>query len=152
MLLLQQHVLQQRKMFFFRAKAQPCWCGKPCKESWPQPWLIICGFELCESVLKVAVSGPYLSSSSGHIMVTGASRCDLNPLRRGGNTDVKRISRPIKLQIHNVTVIRFSVPDVLLRPAQRLTTVSVSRAQASTAHQPACYWLNQIIAGVGRGS
>lgn len=121
-------------MFFFSAKAQPCWRRKPCKESWwPQPWLIIWhwgegGIELCESALKVAVSGPYLSSSSGHVVVTGAGRCDLNPLRwgGGGDTHVKHVSRPIKLQIHNVTVIRFSVPEVLLLPAQTDDCLCVS--------------------------
>lgn len=100
---------------------------------------------------KAAASGPYLSSSSGHVVVAGASRCDLNPLRhRGRNTDVKNGSRTIKLQIHNVTMIGFSVPDVLLLPAQRLTSVSASKAQVSMAHRPACYWLNQTVAGVGR--
>lgn len=84
------------------------------------------------------MGGPYLSSSSGHVVVAGASRCDLNPLRQGKNTGVKHDSRPIK-QVHIVTMIGVSVPDVLLLPGQRLTSVSASMAQASMAHHPACY-------------
>lgn len=60
------------------------------------------------------MSGSYLSSSSGHVVVTGASRCDLDPLRRGKKADGKHVCRPIKLQMHNVTAIRFGVPDVVL--------------------------------------
>lgn len=71
---------------------------------------------------------------------------------RGGEwgRDVKDVSRPIKLQTHNVTVIGFNVPDVLLLPAQRLTSVPAPMAQVSSTPRPACYWLFQIAAGVKR--